>query len=113
MEKLKPTARQHECFQKRFDYLNQDLFQGRLPNFILSFTHLSKKTDGYFIPTFWAENEKKLKHGICIKPLLLIKQNKTAVLFTMHGAKAWEKPDLHLITQKWMICNLNPNALNF
>lgn len=64
----KPTETQFGNYQALFDYFNEKLFAGSLPEIILNF---SRKTNaaGFFAPDRWSSQDGKIKtHEISINP---------------------------------------------
>lgn len=66
---MTPTKIQFEAYQNLFDYFNQKLFEGKLPQVLLNFSRKSKAY-GFFAPKRW-NNDGKICHEISLNPSLL------------------------------------------
>lgn len=53
MEQFRPTESQFSAYQSMFDYFNQKLWAGRLPQVILNLSRMSK-AHGFFAPSRWS-----------------------------------------------------------
>lgn len=65
---MKPTQEQFETYQQIFDYLNQALFDNKLPDCMLSFSRKGKKALGFFKPERWKNRTGVVTHEICLNP---------------------------------------------
>lgn len=80
---MKPTTEQFESYQKLFDYFNEHLFGGFLPNVILNFSR-KNQVAGFFSRNSWKYNEGKECHEISINPTSLCHGKKYVIQTLVH-----------------------------
>lgn len=64
---FRPTEAQFTAYQSMFDYYNQQLFGGLLPQVILNFSRKAK-AGGFFAPSRWEGQGKEALHEISLNP---------------------------------------------
>lgn len=64
----------YEFFQEAFDHYNKHLFDGKLPNVIITVTR-KKNIGGYFSPSRWANDAGGRVHEIAMNPMLFAKSS--------------------------------------
>ena len=80
---MKPTPNQFGNYQKLFDYYNDKMFGGFLPNVLLNFSR-KNQTAGFFARNTWKDNEGKKCHEISINPSSLCHGKKYVIQTLVH-----------------------------
>lgn len=57
---MKPSLSQIDAYQKTFDYFNDHIFNGQLPQCLLNFSRLGRKSVAFYVNELW-ENEDRIK----------------------------------------------------
>jgi predicted SprT family Zn-dependent metalloprotease len=91
---MKPTQEQFAAYQNLFEYFNNFLFQGSLPNVVLNFSRKAK-THGFFAPERWSskggDSEDKI-HEISLNPQTLARDPKDVLSTLVHEmAHLWQQ----------------------
>jgi hypothetical protein len=63
---MKPTKEQSQAFSELFDYLNAKLFDGVLPEVMLSFTRDKQIHGGHYVPDVWVNDDGQKIGEICV-----------------------------------------------
>lgn len=82
MKKADPTSDFYTFFNMIYDYYNQYLFEGDLPNCMFVITR-RKDIFGYYIPKRWINNEKIKSDEIALNPLMFGSFPLTEILKTL------------------------------
>ncbi len=80
---MKPTEQQFLAYQKIFNYFNDQLFDGQLPDVILNFSRMAN-THGFFAPERWEDHQKVRSHEISLNPHTLGRSPKEVLATLVH-----------------------------
>ena len=67
-QNVKPTLTTYAEWQTAYDFFNKELFDGRLPECIITLDNKSKRNGGYFAPSRYKNSEGEIKDGLAMNP---------------------------------------------
>lgn len=79
-----PTKEQFEAYQGLYQYFNEKLFDGKLPNALLNFSRKRKQVGGFFSPERWINKDSKKVHEISLNPDCSRKDTKVVISILVH-----------------------------
>lgn len=79
---MKPTVEFYDLFQNIFDYLNENLFENKLPNCMIIITR-KNNVFGYYAKGRWINSDNEKTDELAINPLFFNKRPLLEILQTM------------------------------
>jgi hypothetical protein len=68
MHKNTPTLTTYTEWQTAYDFFNKELFNGQLPECVITLDSKNKRTLGYFVPNRYENESREIKDGLAMNP---------------------------------------------